>query len=115
MADVNPFGDEAVDENPFGDEPVEEQQTSGELDLAKIQQGSFWAFLRSPRDPFDNSKRRFRQAQEKHCSHVLKDFSLLDQLPSNVPQAAMTSSVAPMVSFDACALDLFCQGPKGFY
>lgn len=38
MADVNPFGDEAVDENPFGDEPVDEQQTSGELDLAKIQQ-----------------------------------------------------------------------------
>jgi hypothetical protein len=38
MADVNPFGDEAVDVNPFGDEPVEEQQTSGELDLAKIQQ-----------------------------------------------------------------------------
>ena len=38
MAEENPFGDQAVEDNPFGDAAEEEQQTSGELDLAKIQQ-----------------------------------------------------------------------------
>lgn len=37
MAEENPFGDEVVEENPFGDD-AEEEQTSGELDLFKIQQ-----------------------------------------------------------------------------
>ena len=38
MADLNPFGDEAVEENPFGDDAVEEQQATGELDLDGLQQ-----------------------------------------------------------------------------